>query len=91
MDSAKAKVSSFFSPLLKFTDDAKERFDKLVSTFTNFKMPKIKLPSMPSSSSCLSKLTGSGDSGHRSVDDTAYHGENRVPRDGMLYRLYRTS
>lgn len=85
MDSAKEKVSNFFSPLLSFISDAKQRFDSLVNSVKSFKMPSIKFPSMPS---WMGKLTGGGSSGEK-VNGSAYHGLERVPYDGFTARLHK--
>jgi hypothetical protein len=44
METAKSKVSAFFSPLLNFISNAKAAWDRFVSALKNFKMPKIGLP-----------------------------------------------
>lgn len=81
MDSARAKVNAFFKPLLSFIGKAKDKWDSFTSIIRNFKMPKLKFPSLPS------WMTGGG--GSEKVDGSAYHGADRIARDGMLYRVHK--
>lgn len=83
MDSAKTKVSDFFSPLLDFISDAKDRWESLTSKITSFSMPKISMPSMPKWAGNL--IPGGG----KSVDGSAYHGAEKIARDGMVYRVHK--
>ncbi|WP_342510588.1 hypothetical protein MKY34_11310 [Sporosarcina sp. FSL K6-1522] len=80
MSAAGTAVSNFFSPLTSFLDSAKEKWDGLVGAFKNFKMPTIKMPSMPN----WMKSGGGG-----GVDGSHASGLNRVPYDGYVAELHK--
>lgn len=78
MDSAKEKVTEFFSPLLNFIDTAKGAWDNLVGALKNFSLPEA----VSNIASGVGNFVGG-------LIPGAYHGEDYVPRDNMLYRLHK--
>lgn len=78
MDFAKRKVKGFFSPLLNFISRAKGAWDKLVGALKNFKLPEP-----------VRKITSGVGNFVGGLIPGAYHGEDYVPRDNMLYRLHK--
>jgi hypothetical protein len=77
MDSAKTKVTNFFSPLLGFIASVKSKWDNLVSSFKNFKMPKIGLPKWM------------GGNGLIQTDGSHATGLERVPYDGYTATVHK--
>ncbi|WP_212934952.1 phage tail protein [Bacillus hominis] len=77
MNSAKTAVSDFFSPLFNFIDRAKGAWDGFVGKITNFKMPKIDFPSLPS------WMGGGGADGSHAT------GLAQVPFDGYKAILHK--
>src|SRR5690625_2938744 len=78
MDSAKEKVTEFFSPLLDFIGSAKDGWDKLVGALKSFKLPEP-----------VRKIASGVGNFVGGLIPGAYHGEDYVPRDNMLYRLHK--
>lgn len=87
MDSAKEKVSAFFSPLLDFISRAKDRFEDMVSAMKGFTMPKAVSSVISGAGKIISAVTGGGDSGGPIPGN--YHGLANVPYDGYTTRLHK--
>lgn len=77
MDSARAKVEAFFSPLLSFIDDAKDRFGGLVSAVKNFTLPSAVSTVIKGAGKIASAVRGGADGSHAT-------GLASVPYNGYL-------
>lgn len=80
LTNAKNNVSDFFSPLIGFIDSVTSKWGTFKESLSNFKMPSINLPSMPS-------WLGGGKK--EKADGSHYTGLSRVPFDGYKAILHR--
>jgi hypothetical protein len=77
----KSKASSVFGAVKGWINGVKERWDSFKRSVTSFKMPSIKLPSMPA------WMKGGGGGGKSKK--RAYHGESYVSRNQSPYLLHK--
>ncbi|MCM3786880.1 hypothetical protein M3221_00350 [Domibacillus indicus] len=88
MDSAKAKVSAFFEPLLDFISRAKSRFDDLTSALKGFSLPDAVSSVLSGAGKIVSAITGGG-GGSGGVIPGNYHGMEKIPYDNYVTRLHK--
>ncbi|WP_018923866.1 hypothetical protein [Salsuginibacillus kocurii] len=77
MDEGRRRVRRFFSPLLDFIDDARDRWNEFTSILDNFEMPSIGMPEFM------------GGDGLIQTDGSHRTGLDKVPRDGYIANLHK--